>query len=203
MIQTLSKVFNLNIDHNQIQLQVNNEYLDSEKKITELKKKVEETEMSNKEFFQRCRDKEDEYLQKISELEKKLTLFDKADVINLQKQNEDYEIHIASLNKTLQNLKLKQTQDYDKFNCLIDEMSNLRENLEFELDSTQKMKTQLIELKKIKKKKNKLNPKVELVKKYTDVKNYRNTENSNDDEKDNRTMKDPNQNAKKRLSMRK
>ena len=203
MIQTLSKVFNLNIDHNQIQLQVNNEYLDSEKKITELKKKVEETEISNKEFYQKCKDKEDEYIQKISELEKKLTLFDKADVFNLQKQNEDYEIQIASLNKTLQNLKLKQTQDYDKFDCLFDELGNLRENLECELDLTQKMKTQLIELKKIKKKKNKSNPKVELVKKYTDVKNYKNTEQTYDDEKDNKTIRDPSQNAKKRGSNRK
>ncbi len=203
MIQTLSKIFNLNIDSNQIQLQVNNEYLDSEKKITQLKKKVEDTEKSNKEFFKKCKEKEDEYLEKIAGLEKKMTIFDKADVVNLQKQNEDYEIQIMNLNKTLQNLTLMQTQDFEKFNFLMDELTTLKESLVTELDMTQKLKSQLIELKNKKIEDSKQNSKVELIMKYNDGKKYKDNDEINEDLKENKVFKNANPASKKKTSIRK
>jgi chromosome segregation ATPase len=171
MMQTLGKMFSLNMDQsnsNQMNLQINTDFLEKTKKLNDLKERVENFELDNKNLVKTLNEKEIDYIEKIKSLEKQLLSSDKSDIIVLQKQNKDYETQIANLNKAIQNLTGKHRDESVKFKSMIGELMMLKDQLEQELKAMESLKREISE-KQAKKIPYQFNNKVEMVMKYNSV----------------------------------
>jgi hypothetical protein len=167
MLQTLTKIFNLKLDNNQVQLIVNNEYIETDKMIQEKQERIILMEKENEYFYNSCRDKENEYIERIKVIERKLKSCDRDDVLFLLKQNNDYESQISNLSKTLQIISDKHSEEIHSYDGMMGDIMMLKDQLVKEISLVQALKEQIIELKKHEEVTEK--DRIKLTKKYPEV----------------------------------
>jgi hypothetical protein len=143
MMQTLGKMLSLNSDS----LQLNTDYLEKNKRLIELREKVENYEIENKNLFRSHQEKEIDYLDKIKNLEKQLLSSDKSDILVLQKQNKDYETQIKTLNKTIQTLTGKHQDENLRFKSMIGDLMMVKDQLESEIKAMEALRKEISEKK--------------------------------------------------------
>lgn len=162
MMQTLSKMLSLNSD-NPNSLQINTEYFEKNKRLNDLREKVENYEIENKNLLKTHQEKEIEFLDKIKILETQLLSSDKSDILVLQKQNRDYENMIMTLNKTIQTLTSKHLDENMKFRSMIGDLMILKDQLHSEINAMEGLRKEITEKhgKKIINAKNNFNNKIE------------------------------------------
>jgi hypothetical protein len=90
-------------------------------------------------------EKENEYINRIKELELKILSSDKADLIILQRTNKENELLLNNLNKSYQNLQTKYTESTQKFATLSEELITNKQNILYELEQLEKLKLRLKE----------------------------------------------------------
>lgn len=122
-------------------------------------------------------------MEKIKALESKLLSSDKADAIFLQKQNKEYEQAISSLNKNIHNINMKNNEENKRFKSMIGEIMILKDQLTNEIESMEKLKSQIADHQIINDTSNEVKKKkVELVLKYNEPHSDKKDDGSNDEE---------------------
>lgn len=158
-MQTLGKLFHINVENTggngnkdsstagKMNIQLNTDYIEKNKKLNDLKEKVEAYENENKNILKQYQEKENQYLEKIKVLEKQLLISDKVDIVMIQKQNKEYEMQIANLNKTVISLESKHLEENNKFKSMIGEIMILKDQLNEELSALDSLKKEILERK--------------------------------------------------------
>ena len=99
----------------------------------------------NKKLLKEHSEKENDYIEKIKELESNLLASDKSDLIFLQKNNRESEINLNSLNKSYKILQNKFNDDCLKFKKVTEDLLTLKSELVSEITALRHIKTKLKE----------------------------------------------------------
>lgn len=101
--------------------------------------------MENKEIFRECLRKENEYQERIKQLEHKILTSEKSDIILLQNKNKEYESNIIKLNHTINNLIQKHEEETSRYKSMIGELLLTRDSINIEISLVQSLLSKISE----------------------------------------------------------
>lgn len=125
----------------------------------------------NKNLYDSYTQRENEYLEKIKNLENKLLTSEKKDYPSLIKEKKERENQVYILKNQIQNLSFKYAEESKQYKILVGEMIKTIEDINTEIILIRHTKDQLLEYKQddIQKNKPKNHEKIELVMRYSKI----------------------------------